>query len=145
VFFTVLVFAKTNTLQGHQILFGLAEGHLPKLTPAHRGLDSFAKDNGLQRHPEFDWHFYDKTDRAFLFETPAQEKDQLPSHFNLQTDVVSITWHSFPQALRQISEGCQRNFLQLAVQYISSGGICDSLVAAEYDKNFLNGIKGALL
>jgi hypothetical protein len=50
----------------------------------------------------------------------------------------------FARAARSLGSGEDRRMLQMAVQYLANGGVDDSLVAAEYDKAFIDGVRSDL-
>jgi hypothetical protein len=47
----------------------------------------------------------------------------------------------FARAARSLGAGPDRRILQMAVQYLANGGLDDSLLAAEYDLKFLEGVR----
>jgi hypothetical protein len=51
----------------------------------------------------------------------------------------------FAPAARALGAGADRRILQMAIQYLANGGVEDSLIAAEYDWNFIQEIKRDLL
>ena len=51
----------------------------------------------------------------------------------------------FAPAARALGAGSDRRILQMAIQYLANGGVEDSLIAAEYDWNFIQEIKRDLL
>lgn len=56
----------------------------------------------------------------------------------------SLSFQPFALAARGLVSGADRNALQLAVQFLSTDGLDDSLVAAEYDWDFLQKVRADL-
>jgi hypothetical protein len=98
-------------------------------------LDAFAAAHALRRCADFDWAVGDAGRVCALFELTA-----LP----LLPWFERLVWHAFPSAARLLKEGEDKRFLQLAVQYIAAGGVDDSVLATDYDKNFLDTIRTEL-
>jgi hypothetical protein len=58
---------------------------------------------------------------------------------------VSLTWENFRQTALALKNGDDRRFLQLAVQFLASGeSIDDSVIAADYDAEFLQQLRSKL-
>ncbi len=103
-------------------------------------LDAFAASYHLRRCSDFDWAVGDAGRICALFEMPHNNA-AAPS---LGCGFDSVSWQTFPVAARTLSEGEDKRILQLAVQYIAAGGVDDSVLASDYDKEFLDTIRAEL-
>lgn len=103
-------------------------------------LDEFAESNSLVRHPSFDWAVGDGGRVAALFES---KEGQLPGVIKTK-NINECQWMTFPEAARKLKDGTDRRFLQLAVQFISMGGVDNSVIASDYDGEFLQTLKDKL-
>ena len=132
-FIPAIIFTKVPlvTEDSHQVLFCLMQNKLPEFDLATSSPTHFAEQNNLVRHDKFDWHVNKAKPICYFFEKMSLTND---SH-------SSCEWLTFPQAIKKLSSGTHRNLLQLAVQYISYGMIDDSVVAAEYDKEWVENLK----
>jgi len=139
-----IVFSKVPTETGKKILFALSdEPHgFPQFDLAKHSASALAKKNILARHETFDWHVNrSHQPRFFLFEKFVENENILKRNIhNLKNEIV-ICWMTFPQAIQKLTCGKEKNFLQLAVQYISSGGIDENVIVSDYDQSFLNSLK----
>jgi hypothetical protein len=119
-----------------------------------QGLDAFATSHGLRRCADFDWAVGDAGRVCALFEqTSVSERPgtgaSQPSEPSQPSQPVaaftsSLLWASFPDAAKILKDGTDKRFLQLAVQYIAAGGVEDSVLATDYDKNFLETMRSEL-
>ena len=111
-------------------------------------LDGFASANALLRHEKFDFSAGDSGARCALLEfVPKKgsiENPALPKTLIYEKGVQEVDWLSFPQAVRSLSDGTDKRYLQLAVQYISSGGVDDSVIASDFDQAFLGEMRSHL-
>lgn len=98
--------------------------------------DDFAKQYDVIRQPSFDWASSTILRQCFLFES------KMPLASCMEK---SLVWQTFPQAARQLTAGREKNILQLCVQYLSTGGVDQSVVAADYDAAFLKDLEARLL
>jgi hypothetical protein len=96
-------------------------------------LNAFAELLNLTRHTKFDWAVGDAGKKCALLELSPQKE--------MPHALQSWRWLSFPEAARSLSEGEDRRYLQLAVQYVAAGGIDDSVTAFDYDKKTLDEIR----
>jgi hypothetical protein len=130
----------------------------------NEGLDTLSKRLGLKRHSSFDWAAGDAGAKCTLLEipTPVQTSahksdsvsDSVEPHETLPNELswiesenskssdsntkwAGIQWLSFPLAAKQLTDGTDRRYLQLSVQYISSGGVDNNVIAADADGGFL--------
>ncbi len=113
-----------------QILFFVKDSELPKINLAQSSAQKFSEENNFQRHEKFDWHINKKHPQCFLFESQNKNIDFF-------TNIDKTQWLSFPLAIQKLTDGKQKNFIQLAVQYLSYGCIDDSVIAADYDEKFI--------
>jgi hypothetical protein len=96
--------------------------------------DAFASRFQLVRHSKFDWAAGDSGAKCALMEA-----FEMPEAY-----VEKVQWLTFPQAAKKLNNGECRRYLQLAVQYVSSGGIEDNLVASGTDEGLFAQIRAAL-
>lgn len=149
-----------------QVLFAVpSEGALLTAlgnTPLH----SVASAAGCVRHEAFDWAAGDAGAKCVLLEWKRANEDRnteapaetspegsfaldeavLPSVLTFgESQWLGVRWLTFPLAARALQDGADRRFLQLAVQYVSSGGVVeDNVVAADADAGFLGQLGKAL-
>lgn len=137
-----IIFAKVpmNTAT-NKIVFGIESNKLPQFHLAKISPDEIAKANEFVRHDKFDWHVNKNRPLCYVFEKFTENENDLPQQLNLVDNCVQVNWLTFPQAAKQILNGTHRNLLQLVVQYISYGLIDESLIAAEYDEEWLKSLK----
>ena len=103
-------------------------------------LDSFAKKFDLKRLKDFDWAVGDSGKKVCLFQAEQEKKS-----FEVEGNSFEVEWLSFPLAARKLKTGEDRRLLQLAVQFLSAGGVLQDVHAAEYDKDTLDEISKELL
>lgn len=140
-----IVFSKIPTENGKKILFAVTENELPHFDLARNSANELARKNMLARHESFDWYFNKNTGvRIFLFEKYVEGEQHLTDKVHNLKEELNISWITFPQAIRKLSHGKERNLLQLSVQYISSGGIDENVVVADYDQEFLKTLQDHL-
>ena len=134
----VLFFAKIVLHNGvSNIFFALKDNELPVISIAKHSIDDFVKIYPLKRHADFDSHVGKNFSIRYLIEWQTSSKDSLPNGVLVADEFVSLKWHLFPQAVKTLIDGKEKNFLQLAVQYISNGGIDESVIAADFDEAFI--------
>lgn len=107
------------------------------LREIHCSPSEFATQHNLKHHSDFDNAVGKSGTTCTLFQAPAlftKPCALLESH----------EWLSFRDAAARLNPGDDKRFLQLAVQYIAAGGVEDSLLATEYDKEFINNIRSDL-
>lgn len=108
-------------------------------------LDDFAARNGMVRHEKFDFAAGDAGRKAALLEwVPIEESDLLPGALETKGTSHSCAWLRFPEAVRALKIGDDRRVLQLAVQYVSAGGVDDSVIASDYTQEFLQELSSRL-
>lgn len=107
-------------------------------------LADFAKTNGFVRHESFDFAVGDAGRTCALFELVGVQPEVAQLALIIGKHSVGVRWMSFPEAAKALKEGGDRRFLQLVVQYLSTAGIDDSVIAADYDQAFLTELKGHL-
>ncbi|MES2614814.1 MAG: hypothetical protein V4591_05315 [Bdellovibrionota bacterium] len=128
---------KPLTPTTNQVLFCLAESTFPDFDLAKTSPTEFAAQNHLLRHDKFDWYVNKLKPICFLF-----ENENLPSTAIISQNIhTPVHWLTFPQAIKKITNGAHRNLVQLAVQYISYGMIDDSVIAADYDAEWLKNLQ----
>lgn len=131
-----------NSAGAGKILFASWGAHLACELPESMGVEDFARKLALKRHTTFDYAVGDMGRTAALLECsdPAPERLQLGDTFNLK-----LTWAPFRETALALSDGGDRRILQLAVQFIASGAkLDDSVIAADYDAEFLQQLQGKL-
>jgi hypothetical protein len=129
--------------QPPQIVFARWGESLELELPQQMGVEDFAQKLGLKRHSKFDYAVGEMGRRATLLECVS-----LPPAANLALEAtrsVSLTWENFRQTALALKNGDDRRFLQLAVQFLASGeSIDDSVIAADYDAEFLQQLRSKL-
>jgi hypothetical protein len=134
----VLFFAKILLNNGNSsIYFALKNNELPCLSIHNNSIIDCVQKYNLKRHEEFDSLVNKNFSLRYLIEWQTQLKDSLPSDILFNNESISLNWMLFPQAVKLLSNGKEKNFLQLAVQYISNGGIDQNVIAADYDEAFI--------
>jgi hypothetical protein len=127
---------------GGQILFARTSDTLLVELPEQLGVEDFAQKLGLKRHSKFDWSVGEMGRKATLLES------QVVGVPSLQLDAAhawTLTWDNFRNTAVALKDGQDRRFLQLAVQFLASGAeVDDSVVAADYDAEFLQTLQKAL-
>lgn len=120
-----------------QILFARWGSTLLKELPSGMGVEDYAQQCHLKRHSTFDHSVGDMGRSATLLECLESQRTEL--------DGVVLVWDSFRATAQALSDGQDRRFLQLAVQFLASGGnIDDSVIAADYDAEFLRELQKTL-
>ena len=127
---------------GGQILFARTSDTLFVELPDQMGVEDFAQKLNLKRHSKFDWTVGEMGRKATLLESP------IAGVASLQLDSAhawTLTWDNFRNTAAALKDGHERRFLQLAVQFLASGAeVDDSVVAADYDAEFLQTLQSAL-
>jgi hypothetical protein len=140
----IVVFKRDGATASSPVLFGIQGASLLQSVSA-QNLSELAALNGWTRHETFDWSVGDAGSKCALFEAPLNwEAPQFAGIESSTTAPQPLAWLSFPQAARFLTEGEDRRFLQLAVQFVAQGGIDDSVLATDYDKEFLDTLKREL-
>jgi hypothetical protein len=132
---------------GNVVLFAVPDSGALSVDLADATLDDVARANGFVRHGSFDWAAGDAGARCALVEFPAAASTEaLPAEVALGSNTWrNARWLSFPVAARALSDGADRRYLQLAVQYVSSGGVVeDNVIAADADAGLLGQLGKAL-
>ena len=111
--------------------------------PFQLGVEDFANRFKFKRHSKFDYAVGEMGKKATLIECVDP---QLSSELALDPErKLSLTWEPFRQTAQSFSDGQDRRFLQLAVQFLASGeSVDDSVVAAEYDAEFIQQLQKTL-
>ncbi|MEN9809899.1 MAG: hypothetical protein RLZZ488_1466 [Pseudomonadota bacterium] len=141
VLFTRLASAEDSAAVG-KILFGRWGANLTCELPENMGVEEFARKLALKRHSTFDYAVGDMGRTAALLECtdPATARLQIGDTFSLK-----LTWQPFRETALALTDGGDRRILQLAVQFIASGAqLDDSVIAADYDAEFLQQLQGKL-
>ncbi len=126
----VIIFSKLKN-EPHDLIFFSVAGESLILDLKEVTLTQFAQANKLRHHDTFDWAAGDAGATCTLMESqpivPTEE-------FCLQGSSEKRQWLSFPQAVRKLKDGTDKRLLQLAVQYLSAGGVDnESVLATEYN------------
>lgn len=141
----VLFFAKIVLNNGiSNIFFALNHNELPNVLIEKQTIDEFVKMYPLKRHAEFDAHVGKNFSIRYLLEWQTSSKNSLPNEIRIFDKSVLLEWLLFPQAVKALLNGKEKNFLQLAVQYISNGGIDENVIAADFDEAFLKTLQKKL-
>ena len=110
-----------------------------------RSLDTIAAAGSFLRHPNFDGAVGDFGAKCALFESVNSEK--IATLFESVQNAEAwrnVTWLPFPLAIKALTDGTCRRYLQLAVQYISAGGVAEDLIASETGEELISQMKEAL-
>lgn len=135
----IILFCKVpDPSAGSKIHFALTAEGLLRFDLVQYTPDLFAQKNMFTRHETFDWYTNRFREKFFLCEYIMSEQSTLPTLIRNVTGIEeAISWHPFPIASKKLTDGKERNMLQLAVQYLASGSIDESVIAADYDEEFL--------
>ena len=121
-----------------QVLFAIAGQAFPLVSLTKNSLHKLVQQYGLKRHENFDRYINKDAFRCFLLEWPASLKITTgPETLEIFKENFRFQWLVFPQAVRLLKDGADKNFLQLAVQYLSNDDIDDSIIAADFDLEFI--------
>ena len=136
----LVVFTHVGGTEG-PVLFAVPDSGDLEADIGGASLSILASSGGFTRHEAFDWAAGDAGAKCALLECTAT-----PVSLNLgSASWTGVRWLSFPQAAKALSSGTDRRYLQLAVQYVSSGGVVeDNLIAANADADFLGTLGKAL-
>jgi hypothetical protein len=126
------------------IYFALSNKELPEVTVKNFSVNELVKKYSFIRHDKFDWHVRKNFSTRYLIECQANAKNLLPIELTIFKETIHLNWLLFPQAVKELVNGKEKNFLQLAVQYISNGGIDESVIAADFDEAFLKTLQNKL-
>jgi hypothetical protein len=141
-----------------QVLFAVPSSNGLFTELGNESLHDVARAGGFLRHEAFDWAAGDAGAKCVLLEwrglpespdaaqAPLDAATVLPDVLLFgSTQWQGVRWLAFPLAARALVDGSDRRFLQLAVQYVSSGGVVeDNVVAADADAGFLGQLGKAL-
>lgn len=137
----LLLFCKIKMSQNaSSILFAISKNSLPSLE-INNNTSIIIEKYKLLSHSEFDLHVSKNFENYYLLECFADSLNTLPKQIEEADEKIILEWHTFPQTVKRFSSGKDKNFLQLAVQYISHGGIDQSVIAADFDQEFINTLK----
>jgi hypothetical protein len=131
----------------NSLLPALYQFHIPntgtlEIDLGSQSLDSFAEKNQFLRRKDFDFAAGDLGAKCALMEWKALGVD---THFGSLWGTSSGQWLTFREAALALKEGTCRRYLQLAVQYLSSGGVVeDNVVAANTDEGLMNVMRSKL-
>jgi hypothetical protein len=108
------------------------------------GVEDFAQALTLKRHSKFDYAVGDRGRLATLLEWV--DGSNIPKQLPLGRDgSLDLVWEPFRDTVQALQDGTDRRILQLAVQFIASGADLDeSVIAADYDAEFLQQLQTAL-
>ncbi len=127
-----------------KVMFALLDNKIVEVSLDKNELKGILKKNKLIRHDKFDWHINKNVNTKYLLEIIVKSEDGLPLVLHLLDEKMPLNWYVFPKAVKLLNDGGEKNFLQLAVQYISNGGIDDSVIAADYDEEFIRTLQKKL-
>ncbi|WP_186647636.1 hypothetical protein [Fluviispira vulneris] len=141
----LLLFTKIKlSNNAFKVMFALLDNKIVEVSLDKNDLKEIINKNKLIRHDKFDWHINKNVNTKYLLEFIASSEEELPLVFNLLGEKITLNWYVFPNAVKLLNDGGEKNFLQLAVQYISNGGIDDSVIAADYDAEFIKTLQKKL-
>jgi hypothetical protein len=123
-----------------KVLFCLTQNSLLDFDLVTTSPTEFAKQNSFTRHDKFDWHVNKSKPICFFFEKEGCSENNLPVTLNLKDKTYPVQWFLFPLAIKNLTNGTHRNLMQLAVQYVSYGMVDESVIAADYDEDWLRGL-----
>ncbi|WGL60815.1 hypothetical protein QEJ31_04290 [Pigmentibacter sp. JX0631] len=126
-----------------KILFAISTTvGIPTFAVERNELQKFIETNFCKRKNDFDFYINKGETIKYLVEwAKVEDVSQLPKTIQIANEICAVSWYLFPQAVKYLSLGNEKNFLQLAVQYISNGGIDESVIAADFDEAFLQKLK----
>lgn len=135
----LLLFAKVQEENSSpKILFALVASEIPVLSIEQSALNAIIQKYNLTRKEEFDVAVNKGTVTKYLLEWPQiTARHLLPEKISLGERFITLEWLLFPDAVKTLRNGKDKNYIQLAVQYISNGGMDQSVIAADYDEAFL--------
>lgn len=135
----VLIYAKLLTADASaKILFALVTDGIPVFNIERKTLKTFIQQYSLSRKTAFDYAVNKKDINIYLLEWPqVTDLEQLPKQIEMSNIKYAIAWYLFPTAAKTIQLGKDKNLLQLAVQFISNGGLDQSVIAADFDEAFI--------
>jgi hypothetical protein len=134
----ILLFSKIQIRPDFSaIFFCVANKSLPHIHLATHSPTQFAEKNKFIRHDKLDWAVNKSRPICYFFEIQCENKDALPYQIQDCQYTKPIEWLLFPHAKAKLENGTHRNLLQLGVQYLSYGLIDESLIAAEYDEEWV--------
>jgi len=125
-----------------QILFAHWGDSLLLDLPHEMGVEDFARKFKFARHSKFDYSVGEMGRHATLLECSGT----LPTEFKIdEKTTLKLKWENFRSVAGALKDGQDRRFLQLAVQFLASGAqLDDSVIAADYDAEFLQQLQSAL-
>jgi hypothetical protein len=125
-----------------QILFARWSDSLFVDLPRDMGVEDFARTHNLTRHSSFDYSVGGMGREATLLECISSMFKELKVS---DESVLSLEWQPFRTVALSLKDGQDRRFLQLAVQFLASGAkLDDSVVAADYDAEFIQQLQNTL-
>jgi hypothetical protein len=140
----IVVYRRSDATANSRVTFGILGTTLLQPISA-ANLSELATLNRWTRHETFDWSVGDAGSKCALFEAPLDwSATTFAGVEPSTTPPPTLSWLSFPEAARFLTDGEDRRFLQLAVQFVAQGGIDDSVLATDYDKEFLETLKREL-
>lgn len=125
----LLVFSRASAT--HPVLFAVSNEGFPRFDLIQFSPAQCAQDNGLVQHETFDWEVNKGQTPCFLCEHTPAPGSPLPTSLLIAGNTIPVTWLPFPTLARRALPDNQKNNLQLAVQYVSAGGVDQSVIAAD--------------
>ena len=130
---------------GPRIVFAVPETGALEVDLGERSLVQVAKALHATRHQSFDWAAGDAGAKCTLIEWKSGAESDLPAQVAWpEVAAWNVRWLAFPLAVRALRDGNDRRYLQLAVQYISSGGVDENVIAADTGGGLLAQLGAAL-
>ncbi len=138
----VLIFTKIPQANGGiQILFALNGTQILETSFNQISFNDFAQDKNFIRHHQFDGYFNQQPPFRFLVEYESSSQESLFCKIQILEKIFQINWNSFHECARILRDGKQRNFIQLAVQYLANNGMHDDVIAADLDEAFIKSLQ----
>jgi len=133
-----------STDDSPSIVFGRWGISLELELPQNMGVEEFSQNLGFKRHSKFDHTVGEMGRTATLIEVLDSRSTTSVALPDSRT--LTLSWEIFPVAARALTNGADRRFLQLAVQFLAAGeSVDDSVIAADYDAEFLQKLQQALV
>lgn len=125
-----------------QILFARWSQSLVLELPAQIGVEDFARQMNFRRHSTFDYTVGEMGKTATLLECPSPAPNWLTVD---DARTLQLVWDNFRGTAMALSDGQDRRFLQLAVQFLAAGAkLDDSVIASDYDADFIKKLQNTL-
>ena len=139
-------FSNCQNLWKGLFYFFVSAGALPKFSM--EDITKLKAADKFKPHFSFQKHLENTKQGAVLFTASIKETAGMQSEYPALIEMTGKTAETrdqellpFSAAAKKLKSGDDKRILQLAVQYLAAGGVDDSLIAAEYDWDFLQKIR----